>query len=175
MASVSLSRRRLARLALAALLAAAGPARADTVYLSPEDFLREVFGSPPKPEVFRLDAAAQARLTAILGHPYRQARLRYWRGADKTAWILDETGKEFPITAGFVVQNHAIERARVLVYRESRGMEVRYPAFVRQFAGASLVGDKLSKSIDGISGASLSVAAMEHMARAALALDEMAR
>lgn len=120
-----------------------------------------------------LDNTAQEKLTAVLGHRYPQARLRYWRAQGKTAWILDEIGKEYPITAGFVVADKHIERAQVLIYRESRGDEIHLPAFLRQFSGAHLDGDKLSKKIDFISGASLSVDAMQRMASAALLLDQL--
>lgn len=147
---------------------------ADTVYQTREDFLREEFGTPPPARVIWLDNAAQDKLKAVLGHAYGQARLRYWRADGKTAWILDEIGKEYPITAAFVVKNAALERARVLVYRETRGMEVRYPSFLQQFAGSGLQGGRLTKSIDGISGATLSVHSMERMARAALVLDTLA-
>jgi hypothetical protein len=153
----------------------AGFARADQVVLAPEDFLHETFGGePPKPQFLWLDDAAQARLKAIFGHVYPQARLRYWRTPDKTAWILEDIGKEFPITAGFVVKSGAIEAARVLIFRESRGDEIRYPGFLKQFRGAHLRKDELEPHIDGISGATLSVWAMQRMARAALTLDPLA-
>jgi hypothetical protein len=161
-------------LCLALLCAASGSALADTVYQTRDDFLREVFGAPPPARVLWLDNGVQDRLKAVLGHPYGQARLRYWRKNGKTAWILDEIGKEYPITAAFVVENDAIDRARLLVYRETRGMEVRYPSFLRQFDGARLRDGRLSKPIDGISGATLSVQSMERMARAALVLNEQA-
>jgi hypothetical protein len=161
-------------LVLALLCLAAGAACADTVYQTRDDFLREVFGAPPPAQVLWLDNSVQDRLKAVLGHPYGQARLRYWRKNGKTAWVLDEIGKEYPITAGFVVDHDAIDTARVLVYRETRGMEVRYPAFLRQFSGARLQGGRLTKSIDGISGATLSVQSMDRMARAALVLNEQA-
>jgi hypothetical protein len=153
--------------------ACSAPAMADTVYQSRDDFLRELYGTPPQAGVLWLDNAAQEKLKAVLGHPYGQARLRYWRVDGKTAWILDEVGKEFPITAAFVVKNGEIELARVLVYRETRGMEVHYPSFLQQFAGSSLRNGRLTKSIDGISGATLSVHSMERMARAALVLDTL--
>jgi hypothetical protein len=156
------------------LAAYSGISCADTVYQTRDDFLREVFGTPPQTRVLWLDNETQSRLKVVLGHSYGQARLRYWRAGGKTAWILDEIGKEYPITAAFVVENASIERARVLVYRETRGMEVRYPSFLQQFVGAALVNDRLSKSIDGISGATLSVQSMQRMARAALALDALA-
>jgi FMN-binding domain len=159
---------------LALLCLACGAAFADTVYQTRDDFLREVFGTPPPAQVLWLDNNVQSSLKEALGHPYGQARLRYWRKDGKTAWVLDEIGKEYPITAGFVVGNNTIDTARVLVYRETRGMEVRYPSFLQQFTGARLLDGRLSKPIDGISGATLSVQSMVRMARAALVLNERA-
>lgn len=160
-------------IALAILLFAAA-VRADTVYLAPEDFLRQTFATPPQPSLLWLDNAIQAKLATALGHRYPQARLRYWRDGDKTAWILDELGKEYPITAGFVVSGAHIEKAQVLIYRETRGEEIHLPAFLRQFVGAHLDGDALSARVDGITGATLSVDAMRRMARAALLLNQSA-
>lgn len=159
---------------LSALALLVGAARADETILAPEAFLRESFATPPAPKLLWLDDAAQARLKPIFGHAYPQARLRYWRDAGRTAWILEDIGKEFPITAGFVVAKGALEKARVLVYRESRGDEIRYPTFLKQFAGVTLAGQGLHPEVDGISGATLSVWAMERMARAALTLDPLA-
>ena len=52
------------------------------------------------------------------------------------------------------------------------------PAFLRQFAGAQLnttdADEKLSKAIDGITGATLSVDAMRRMAQAALVVNRVA-
>ena len=50
-------------------------------------------------------------------------------------------------------------------------MEIKYPAFTRQFIGASLRGYDLDRSIDGVSGATLSVWAMTAVAKLALYLD----
>ncbi|MDB6061687.1 MAG: FMN-binding protein [Verrucomicrobiaceae bacterium] len=148
--------------------------QADTVYLSDDEFLKQTFSELPPPSVLWLDNPTQEKLTAALGHRYPQARIRYWRVAAKTAWLLEETGKEYPIGAGFVVTDNHIERAQVLVYRESRGEEIHLPAFLRQFIGAQLDGDHLSRKIDGITGATLSVNAMQRMAQAALVLNQAA-
>lgn len=143
----------------------------DQVYLAPEAFLADAFGTTPQPAMLWITADIQPELEKILGHPPPRLRQRYWKDGAKTAWILEEIGKEEFITAGFVVVNERIERARVLIYRESRGMEVRYPAFLKQFDGAQLSDQRrLSKRIDGIAGATLSVWAMERMARTALYL-----
>ncbi|MDQ3261511.1 MAG: FMN-binding protein [Pseudomonadota bacterium] len=141
----------------------------DQVYLAPDAFLAEAFGTTPQPSILWITAEIQPEVEKILGHPPPRLRQRYWKDGAKTAWILEEIGKEEFITAGFVVANDRIERARVLIYRESRGMEVRYPAFLRQFDGVQLLEQRrLSKRIDGIAGATLSVWAMERMARSAL-------
>ena len=141
----------------------------EQIYLAPEAFLVDAFGTVPAPSMLWITGKLQPEVEKILGHPAPRLRLRYWKDGAKTAWILEEIGKEEFITAGFVVTNDRIEKARVLIYRESRGMEVRYPAFLKQFDGVQL-GDKqrLSKRIDGIAGATLSVWAMERMARSAL-------
>ena len=68
------------------------------------------------------------------------------------------------------------DHVRVLVYRESRGEEVRTPSFLKQFKDAKLTrGDRLDREIDGIAGATLSVGAMERMARLALFFDQTGR
>ncbi len=75
-----------------------------------------------------------------------------------------------------MVSQGRIEHVRVLAYRESRGQEVRDSSFLKQFAGASLTNrDRLDRGIDGISGATLSVHAMERMARLALYFDRRSR
>lgn len=157
---------------LVALLAltAGGPAQAEDVYKAPKTFLAESFGDEvPEPEALWITGPLRAAAADILGHPYPGLRVRYWSDAARTAWILEEVGKERPITTGIVIADDAIERMEVLIYRESRGWEVRYPYFTDQFIGARLADDStLSDRIDGISGATLSVRAMRNMARLAL-------
>jgi len=73
-----------------------------------------------------------------------------------------------------VIQDGVLERIKVLIFRESRGWEVRYPFFTDQFKGAALNHDgALNKSIDGISGATLSVRALKKIATLALYLDSV--
>ena len=142
------------------------------VYQEPTAFVAEVFGSAQQPKVLWLTKDLQAEAAAILGHPPAQLRQRYWREGGKSVWILEETGKEELITAGFVVADGRIDHVRVLVYRESRGQEVRQSSFLGQFKDARLKeGDRLDRDIDGIVGATLSVGAMERMARLALFFD----
>ena len=160
-----------ARCAFLASAALALPAAATAeTYQAPEQFVAEAFGgAAPEPSALWFDDALRAQAERTLGHAVTAARVRYWRSAERTVWILEEIGKEQPITAGFVVGAGGIERARVLIYRESRGWEVRLPAFTRQFDGARLnSAGELDRAIDGISGATLSVGALKRMARLAL-------
>lgn len=160
-------------LLLATMLATS--AQAIEQYLKPEQFLVEVFAdNAPKPEVLWVTKDIAKQAEKILGHAPNQLRQRYWKSGGKTAWIFDEIGKEEPITAGFVVSDGKISQVRILTYRESRGGEVRYPAFLKQYQGAELQADHyLNRSIDGISGATLSVNAMNRMTRLALYFDRM--
>ena len=154
-------------------LAASGGSDGEEVYLAPEDFLAETFpDAVPGPQVLWLGDQLQERSRGILHHAYPALRVRYWRQGERTAWILEEVGKERPITTGIVVDGGRIERVQVLIYRESRGFEVRYPAFTRQFEGARLregrEAEALDQRIDGISGATLSVSALKRLAALAL-------
>lgn len=145
---------------------------AEGVDQAPEAFINEVFsGMPPPSEALWITRSLREPITQILGHPPDALRIRYWGKNHRTAWILDEIGKERPITAGLVVDNGRLETVKVLAFRESRGWEVRYPFFTDQFKGVSLMGDnELDQLIDGISGATLSVRALKKLARLALFL-----
>ncbi len=167
--------RRIALAPLLVLLLAAGEAAlARGVYQEPAAFVAEAFGGEaPPPRVLWVTGALRERVSRILGHPPRFLRVRYWLRGGRSAWVLEEIGKEQPITVGVVIDGGRIERIRVLIFRESRGWEVREPFFTRQFEGARLRGgDRLDRPIDGISGATLSVRALTRIARVALVLHE---
>lgn len=146
-------------------------------YLTPEQFLSEVYAdNTPKLEVLWITKDVVKQAEKILGHAPSQLRQRYWKNGAKSTWILEEIGKEEPITAGFVIVDGKVSQVRVLTYRESRGGEVRYPAFLKQYQGAELQADSyLNRNIDGVSGATLSVNAMNRMARLALYFDRIIR
>lgn len=147
---------------------------ANDVYQQPEDFINEVFaGKPPKLRLLSLIDSARNEIKEILGHDLGVMRLRYWGEDGRTAWILEEIGKEQPITTGIVVNKGKLELLKVLTYRESRGSEVRHPFFTDQFKGATLEkDDELDRSIDGISGATLSTRALTKLVRLALYLHQ---
>lgn len=162
------------RLWLVLLTLWAGPAMAEDVYLSQDAFLAQTFdGSPPQPSLLWLTGELREQVSNILGHPPKVARMRYWSDAQRSAWILEEIGKEHPITMGFVIENGALSATRVLIYRESRGWEIRHDFFTRQFERLTLTENhRLSGQVDNISGATLSVSAARRMAQVALLLDQ---
>jgi len=148
-------------------------AHATGTYQAPEDFLREVFaGQVPAPKKLWITDELKRQIDAIMDHDLGVLRLSYWARDERTAWILEEIGKEQPITTGIVVNAGKVERLKVLIFRESRGWEIRHPFFTDQFHNVGLKPDtQLDRNIDGISGATLSVTAMKKLARLALMLD----
>ncbi len=147
-------------------------AHAVEVYQTGAEFVEEAFsGETPSARAIWLTGDLKGRVAGVLGHAYRELRVRYWALGDRTAWILEEVGKVEPITLGVVVKRGQIEAVKVLTYRESRGWEIRFPVFMNQYRGAQVdSNEKLDRKIDGISGATLSVRATTRLARMALAL-----
>ncbi len=146
-------------------------------YLTVDEFLDLGFGDDAEPEskVFWLTPALKARIKAIRGKDFPLLRVRYWQLGSRTAWILEEIGKEMPITIGVVVDSgsarSSVARVEILAFRESRGWEVRHSFFTEQFRGAALAErDVLSQHIDGITGATLSVRAVKQVTLIALLL-----
>jgi hypothetical protein len=155
------------------LLAASCAAFAEDIILAPDAFLADTFaGQPPPPRTLWLTGELGDAVRDVLGHPPPNLRVRFWRQAQRSAWILEEIGKESPITAGFVVENGQLINTALLIYRESRGGEIRFASFLEQFPGSRLRGKGLDRKIDNISSATLSVKAMKRMAVLALLLDQ---
>jgi len=154
-------------------LAVAFHAGAAEVYQAPAAFVKEAFGGEqPIARAVWVTGDLKRRVKNVLGHPYRDLRVRYWVLGDRSAWILEEIGKVEPITLGVVVEQGRIEAMKVLAYRESRGFEIRFPFFMDQYRGAQVDANaRLDREIDGISGATLSVRAATRLARLALVLD----
>jgi len=139
-----------------------------------EEFLDVAFrGAQPEAALLWVDDGLRASIEQLLGHRFDLLRVRYWRHGDATAWIFDEVGKEKPITIGVSIVAGAVENVRVLEFRESRGWEVRHPFFTDQFAGVRASADLgFDRQIDGITGATLSVAAVSRAVRLGLFLSE---
>jgi hypothetical protein len=160
-------------LSILVILAVAFHASAGEVYQAPAAFVEEAFeGEQPMARAVWVTGDLKRRVKNVLGHPYRDLRVRYWVLGDRSAWILEEVGKVEPITLGVVVERGRIEAMKVLAYRESRGFEIRFPFFMDQYRGAQVDANaRLDREIDGISGATLSVRAATRLARLALVLD----
>ena len=142
------------------------------VYQTAEDFLVDTFAqNVPSASVLWITKSRRAVLSDILQHAPRQLRMRYWQQAEKTVWILEEVGKDEIITTAYVIEKNVIQRVKVLIFRESRGWEVRYSFFTQQFINLGLLDNQqLNGTIDNISGATLSVRALKKLARVALYL-----
>ncbi len=142
-------------------------------FVSAEQFRQQAFPeTEPVSQVLWVDKSLRSQAENILGHGFYGLRTRYWEQGQRSAWILDEVGKERPITIGVVIDAGRIVDVMVLEFRESRGGEVRHRFFTRQFADLKLMengrGHSLSGSIDGITGATLSVRAVKKVATLAL-------
>ncbi len=144
----------------------------EIVYLSNQEFLNQSFDDGvPKVKTIWLKGTLKSEVSKTLGHDYPALRIRYWMKGSRSAWILDEIGRDKPITMGFVIEDRQLISVRVLVFRESRGAEIHFPSFTRQFDGAVLLkSHQLDRHIDGISGATLSVNAARKLAAVALQL-----
>ena len=164
----------LGKLSISIVLAVTLPAfaMAASIYETPVEFVNRAFSnSPPEPRVVWLSGERKVAVQQLLGHDYPTLRLRYWCQAGRSAWVLEELGKELPITVGIIIAKDFIKSLQVLIYRENRGGEVATPAFTDQFNGNSLNAEgEFGKAIDGISGATLSVRALTRLAKMALFL-----
>ena len=139
------------------------------IYITTDQFVAGAFGSQEAvAKTLWLKEGDKAQAELILSRKLG-LRTRYWIAGQRTAWLLEEIGKERPITIGVVIEGDKIIDLRILAYRESRGGEVRYPFFTNQYTGLSLGRDlSLTETVDGISGATLSVRAVTRIARVAL-------
>jgi hypothetical protein len=158
----------------AASVVSATAAHGQDTYIQPDVFLQQSFpDGVPKPQVIWVIGAIEQEVRNILEHDPTELRVRYWykKEEGRSAWILEEIGKEEPITTGIVINKGQIEQVEVLIFRESRGWEVRHDFFTDQFKGVTLNDDReLDLPIDNISGATLSVRALTRLARLALYL-----
>lgn len=144
-------------------------------YQSKDAFLTQAFAETiPEPQVLWMSKAIKPRAEKILQHKTGFLQTRYWQNATKSVWILDEIGKTKAITVAVIIEQQKITQLKVLAFRESRGWEVKYPFFTRQFNQIGLKDDlQLTQAIDGIAGATLSVRALTKIAQLALFFDQM--
>lgn len=152
------------------------------LFLTADEYYAQAFEGVYSAEMLWLNKDLLKQAELILGHRFRGMRTRYQaqkvEGTGRTAWIFEEIGKTHPITIGVVVVSvegkaDHIEQVRILEFRESRGGEVRYDTFTDQFIAVGIKDSdsdeyKLDQSIDGITGATMSVRAVKKVARLAL-------
>lgn len=144
--------------------------------ISTEEYLNTVFNNePPAAKSFWLKKSNKLVVEKILKHK-SPLRYRYWQQDGKTVWIMNEIGKERPITIGVVVSEQTIQQVDIIAFRESRGWEVQHSFFTDQFKNITLKQKKskykLSEHIDGITGATLSVRAVKKVSTTALYLQQ---
>lgn len=158
-------------LTLSSAQAVASPTPQSTI----DTFVASAFShlpQPPQAQTLWLTPQIKSRAKNRAGFAPDGARIRYWQHGARTAWVLERIGKEAPITFGVIVEGDAIAALQVLTYRESRGFEIQSPRWLAQFAGVRAAPSRhgLDKSIDNISGATLSVRAGRDVTRLALFL-----
>jgi len=125
-----------------------------------------------------LNKTIQLEIKSILDHSYPKLRIRYKRIEDQsqilepiTVWFLEEIGKERAISFAIAIKSSQVVTIQVLEFRESRGGEISIPTFAKQFKKLSLNSNgNLNRTIDGITGATMSVHAMKKITRMALML-----
>ena len=162
----------LAPLALTALLALAAPAAlpAQEVLLAPDQARREIF-----PEAARTTRDVRPSAPAIRQRLERQLGRRIEEDSVDVALVYDaqgalrgyavvteEIGKYRPITFMVgVTPQLAVRDVAVLVYRESRGGEVKRKRFLSQYRGKSAKDPiDVNRDIINVSGATISVRAL---------------
>jgi len=143
-------------------------------YQQPEEFISNAFNQQaPDPDIIWINGKLRQNIENILQHKYKAKRIRYWKKQQRSVWVLEEIGKKKPITVGIIIDNNKISQLKVLIFRETRGWEVRYPFFSKQFNQLSITdNNELNGTVDGISGATLSVRALTKLARIALLLNQ---
>jgi hypothetical protein len=147
------------------------------VYLKPEEALKLAFPTSERfdAEEVRLTAEQAARVAALADHPLWEETFTVYKAtthgrAEGYAVVTEEVGKFHLITfLVAVTPDGAVRRVEVLVYRESRGGEVRQRRFLHQYEGKSLRDPiRLNRDIRNVTGATLSVRAISRGVRKAL-------
>ncbi|TAK01563.1 MAG: FMN-binding protein [Candidatus Manganitrophaceae bacterium] len=183
-AGPSFSRRRFLALASMAMIALFLPIQAEAavVYLTEEEALRKMMPEADRfdPHPVDLSADQLAEAQKLAGRAFREDDYRFWVGrkgeeAVGYAALLEVVGKERPITFLIGIRpDGEIRGVEVLVYRESRGSEIRNPRFMAQFVKKKIDNPlRLGDDVESISGATLSSRAATYAVRKALAIFEV--
>ncbi|HEU4629185.1 MAG TPA: FMN-binding protein [Gemmatimonadaceae bacterium] len=173
-------------LTLAAVVAVAGAlvaspcaAGAQEVLATPEQALHEIFpeGAHTSREVRALAPAVKQRLETTLGRRILEDSVEVTLvhdAADRPvgyAVVTEEIGKYRPITFMVgVTPQLAVRDVMVLVYRESRGGDVKRERFLSQYRGKRATDPiDINRDIINISGATISVRSLNAGVRRVLA------
>ena len=152
------------------------------VYLTPAEARAAIFPDAARFErdIRPIPPAARVELADGVGRAIAEDSLEVWLAYNANGSlrgytvITEETGKYRPIT--FMVgvgPEFRVRGAAVLVYRESRGGEVRRSRFLRQYRGKSSRDPiRINRDIINITGATLSVRALNFGVRKLVTLTE---
>lgn len=150
------------------------------VYLTPEEALLEIFEDVAEVDTVLavLTVEEMEQLHRQLGAAIPRDSIFVYKPKDASGVLLgyavigEEVGKYRPIT--FMIGTTPqlkVENVEVLVYRESRGGEVRRARFLRQYRGKTPESPvRTNKDILNIAGATMSVNAMNHGVKRTLAI-----
>ncbi len=153
--------------------------RIEEVYLTLEEALRVVLPESNEvvPEVVQMTPVQQQRIEAESGRPMAESPVTVYVGKtdgriDGYALVTEEIGMYKPITSMVgVTPDGRVKEVAVMVYRESRGGEIRRKRFLSQYRGSRRTDPiRLNKDIINVTGATLSVRSMNAQVRKALAI-----
>ena len=140
-------------------------------------FLKKTFQDMvPKPDYIWITPTVRPIVEAILLREYKGPRIKYWRKNDLAAWIFEEPAKDSTVRVGIVVSQGKIQTLEILSAEGRWGSLVKSEKFTGQFKNVgSDESKRLTGSIDGISGATISVNTVSRLVQLALALHEIQR
>ena len=155
----------------------------EEVYLTPEDAAKLMFPNSERIEqsVLTLTADQKATVEERIGWHFPETSFECYVGrtngtVDGWALVQNTIGKHKPMTymVGVDPQGEVVN-VEVLVYRESRGSEVRTARFNYQYEGKTVYDPiRINRDIINISGATMSVRSMSAGVKRALVLvDEL--
>ena len=118
----------------------------------------------------QLDAVSKAAGYRVQDRAYSTYKAYRSGRSEGYAVVSEEVGKFHLITyAVAVTPQGKVKQVEVLVYRESRGGEIRHRRFLQQYVGKSIQDPiRLNRDILNVTGATLSVRAMNRGVRKAL-------
>jgi len=149
------------------------------VYLTEEQAMKLLFPKAQhiKAEELRLTPEQKARIQERIGWKFPEESFRAFKAetngkVDGYAVLQETIGKHRPITylVG-VTPEGSVSDVEVLVYRESKGSEVRMKRFNSQYEGKTVLDPiRINKDIINITGATMSVRSVSAGVKRALVL-----